>query len=157
MCKKKIRAMKKKYAALFFLTILALFSCNKEDFDPNDYEKNIIGEWRLVHEYNWRRYLGREPVISEVDKTKDKTIYIFKENNSLTYQHSFNYSGQEEFFEKENIYEIVDGRIVFDGDYETAEKILSLTPTELKTEVHFMDEVNHTYKEIYSVYTYKRQ
>lgn len=158
MRKKKVKAMKRKYAALFFLTTLALFSCNKDDFDPNDYEKNIIGEWRLVHEYRWRRIPGREPVISEIDKTKNKIIYIFKENDSLTYQHLGDYSGQEFFVEKERIYKIVDGRIIIDtGEYDTAEKILSLTPTELKTEVHFMDTDGKNYKEIYSLYTYKRQ
>lgn len=160
MRKKKVRVMKRIYAALFFLTTLALFSCSKDDFDLNDYEKNILGEWRLVHEYRWRRYPGREPVISEIDETKNKIIYTFKENGSLMvlltiYPSESN--GPSWNTEGEMMYKIVDGRIVIDGDYETAEKILSLTQTELKTEVRFIDVVGNTSKEVYSIYTYKKQ
>lgn len=153
--------MKRAYIFLLILLsiILTLFSCGKDnDFDPNDYEKNIIGKWELVYEYRWRRIPGREPEISENDKIKDKTVHIFKENDSLTYQMSINYSGQEIFFEHEMLYKIVDGRIITDhGEYDTAEKILSLTPTELKTEVHFMDTDGKNYQEIYSLYTYERR
>lgn len=42
-------------------------------------------------------------------------------------------------------------------DYETAEKIIYLTPTELKTEVHFMDTNGNRPQEVYDLNTYERQ
>lgn len=151
MRKKKVKAMKRMYAALFFLTTLALFSCNKDDFDPNDYENNIIGEWKLVHKYHWEHTQGREPTENDRDVNGIELVltYVYKEGGVFYYK--LNTTLQEE------TWKIVGDRIVINDDYETAEKIIYLTPTELKTEVHFMDTNGNRPQEVYDLNTYERQ
>lgn len=143
--------MKRIYAALFFLTTIAILSCSKDDFDPNDYEKNIIGEWKLVHSYHWEHTQGRAPTEYEDDGEVAGLVitYIYDEGGVFYYK--LNSSLQEEKWK------IVGDRIVINDDYETAEKIIYLTPTELKTEVHFMDTNGNKPQEVYDLNTYERQ
>lgn len=144
--------MKKMYITLFFLASIVLFSCDKDsDFDPKNYEKNIIGEWKLVHEYRWEHTQGREPTESEGDGSNEyfEITYIYKEGG--IFYCKINTTLQEEKWK------IVGDRIIIDDDYETGEKILSLTPTELKTELHFMDTNGTRPQEVYYLKTYERQ
>lgn len=141
--------MKHTYIILFFLSSIVFSACNKDDdFSPKNYEKNIIGEWKQVHEYYWEHTEGRDPTERERDLNLNSS-YIYKEGGVFYYK---NHS-----FLQEERWKIVDGRIVINDDYETAEKILSLTQTELKTEVHFMDVNGNKPQEVYYLNTYERQ
>lgn len=141
--------MKHKYIILFFLSSIVFSACNKDDdFSPANYEKNIIGEWKKVHEYYWEHTEGREPTERERDiNSNDSRVY---KEGGVFYYKSPSYLQEERW-------KIVNDRIVINDDYETAEKILSLTQTELKTEVHFTDVAGNISQEVYHLNTYERQ
>lgn len=147
--------MKRITKVFFVLCVCAVsLSCSKDDdFSPENYEKNIIGEWEKVYEYYWEHTEGRDPTETEHDMTDKTILMMFKENGLVKmkmYYPSWN-------AEDEKAYKIINDRIVINDDYETSEKILSLTQKELKTEVHFMDVNGNRPQEVYYLNTYERQ
>ena len=100
------------WVVLMVLTCAGFAACSDDDDDEatsNDYAKMIVGTW------------SEKGDLSDPDDGYNYG-YIFYSNGKYVSFGSGNWSG---------VYEIIDKHIIFDGDYEDAIRIISITNTKL--------------------------
>lgn len=149
-----------KHLLYIIVTLFICIACDKDDTDKvfsiDDYEKYIVGEWQLISKIHYeQRSTGLNDDIKDLvgpeEETTRKEIYVFKENGESIWY--LNYDKNDDGWsqiEKESW--IVKNGILRIGDH-SPYKIILLTPTTLRLEMHFMDAPTI---EVYEAWTYKR-